>query len=70
MKKIGIIIIVIGLGLTIFTAFTFFTREKVVDIGKIQITRDEPHHLNWSPLAGIAVMVIGGGMVFWQSSKK
>ncbi len=69
MKKIGIIIIIIGLGLTIFTAFTFFTREKVVDIGKIQITRDEPHHLNWSPLAGIAVMVIGGAVV-WLSSKK
>jgi len=69
MKKTGIIIIIIGLGLTIFTAFTFFTREKVVDIGKIQITRDEPHHLNWSPLAGIAVMVIGGAVV-WLSSKK
>ena len=69
MKKAGIFIILIGLGLTIFTAFTFFTREKVVDIGKVEITRNKPHHLNWSPLIGIAVMGIGGG-VLWQSSKK
>ena len=69
MKKAGIFIILLGLGLTIFTAFTFFTKEKVVDIGEVQITRNKPHHLNWSPLIGIAVMGIGG-VVLWQSSKK
>ena len=69
MKKAGIFIIVIGLLLTIFTAFTFFTKEKVVDIGKVEITANKPHHLNWSPLIGVAVMVIGG-VVLWQSSKK
>ena len=69
MKTAGIIIILIGLGLTIFTAFTFFTKEKVVDIGKIEITRNKPHDLNWSPLIGIAVMGIGG-VVLWRSYKK
>ena len=69
MKKIGIVIILIGLGLTIFTAFTIFTKEKVVDIGSVEITRDKPHHLNWSPLIGIAVIAIGG-IVLWQSPKK
>jgi hypothetical protein len=69
MKTAGIIIIIVGLILTIFTAFTFFTKEKVVDIGKIEISRDEPHKLNWSPLIGIAVMGIGG-VVLWRSYKK
>ena len=69
MKKAGIFIILLGLGLTIFTAFTFFTKEKVVDIGKVEITRNKPHNLNWSPLIGIAVMGIGG-IVLWQSNKK
>jgi hypothetical protein len=69
MKKIGIIIIIIGLGLTLFSAFTFFSKEKVVDIGKLEITRDKPHHLNWSPLIGIAIMGIGG-VCLWRSYKK
>ena len=69
MKKAGIFIILLGLGLTIVTAFTFFTKEKVVDLGEVEITRKKPHHLTWSPLIGIAVMGIGG-VVFWQSSKK
>jgi hypothetical protein len=69
MKTTGIVIILIGLALTIFTAFTFFTKEKVVDIGKIEITRNKPHYLNWSPLIGMAVMGIGG-VVLWRASKK
>jgi LPXTG-motif cell wall-anchored protein len=69
MKIAGIIIIIIGLGLTIFTAFTFFTKEKVVDIGKIEISRDKPHNLNWSPLIGIALIGVGG-VVLWRANKK
>jgi hypothetical protein len=69
MKYTGIAILLIGLGLTIFTVFTVFTKEKVVDIGKLEISRDKPHHLDWSPLIGIAVMGIGG-VVLWRSSKK
>jgi hypothetical protein len=69
MKTTGIVILIIGLVLTVFTAFTFFTKEKVVDLGKVEITRNKPHSVNWSPLIGIAVMGIGG-IVLWQSSKK
>jgi hypothetical protein len=69
MKKAGIIILILGLLLTIITAFTFFTREKVVDIGSLKITASKPHHLSWSPLIGIAVMGVGGVLVFIPSRK-
>jgi len=67
MKKAGISIIILGLILTIFTAFKFFTKEKVVDIGKVEITRNKPHSISWSPLIGIAVMGIGGIMLLVPS---
>lgn len=69
MKKTGIIIVILGLVLTIITAFTFFTREKIVDIGSLKITANKPHHLSWSPLIGVAVMVVGG-VVILVSNKK
>jgi hypothetical protein len=69
MKKAGIVIVILGLILTIFTAITFFTREKVVEIGSLKITADKPHHLSWSPLIGIAVMAVGG-VVILVSGKK
>ena len=68
MKKTGILVILLGLGLTIFTVFTVFSKEKVIDLGTVEITRDKPHHLNWSPLIGIAVMAVGGA-VLWQSGR-
>jgi divalent metal cation (Fe/Co/Zn/Cd) transporter len=69
MKKAGIIIVILGLALTIFTAITFFTREKVVDIGSLKITADKPHHLSWSPLIGVAVMGVGGVVILISSKK-
>jgi len=69
MKKWGIIIILIGLALTALTAFTFFTNEKVITIGKFEIIRNIPHYLKWSPLAGIAVMAVGW-VIYGQTSKK
>jgi hypothetical protein len=69
MKKAGIVIIILGLVLTIFTTVTFFTREKVVDIGSVKIIRNKPHRLDWSPITGIAVMGIGG-LIFLVSKKK
>ena len=68
MKKAGIFIIILGLVLTIFTAITFFTKEKVVDLGTVEITRNKRHYLEWSPLIGIAVMGVGG-VVYYQNHK-
>ncbi len=69
MKSAGIIVLIIGLIMTIFTAVTFFTREKVADIGSLAITADKSHHLYWSPWIGIGVMVVGG-LIILISSKK
>jgi hypothetical protein len=64
MKKAGIVIFIIGLLLTIFTTVTYFSREKVVDLGELEITAKKQHNLNWSPLIGVAVMAVGGVMFF------
>ncbi|MBW6491273.1 MAG: hypothetical protein K0B15_08790 [Lentimicrobium sp.] len=69
MKTLALILLVIGLGLTIFTTFTYFTKEKIVDIGELEITAKKQNNLNWSPLIGIGVIAVGG-ILYWQSTKK
>jgi uncharacterized membrane protein YidH (DUF202 family) len=69
MKKTGIVVLIIGLLLTIFTTFNYFTREKVVDLGKVEITANKRHHVAWSPLVGLVVMGVGG-VVLLMASKK
>jgi len=69
MKQAGVILLILGLLLTVITSFSFFTKEKIVDIGEVKIIKDEPHSVNWSPFVGIAIMGIGGA-VLWQASNK
>lgn len=69
MKSTGTIIMVIGLVITLITGFKYVTKEKVVDIGPVEITQDKKHGVSWSPLIGVGIMVIGG-VVFFLGSKK
>ena len=68
-KTIGLIIAIIGLVMTLYTGFNYVAREKVVDIGSIQITKDNDHTASWSPYLGIGIMVIGG-VVYLSGRKK
>ena len=67
-KKIGIIIMVIGLVMTLYTGFNYITREKVLDIGGIEISADKNHSVSWDSFIGVGIMVIGG--VVFLSGKK
>jgi len=69
MKRTGLIVLVIGLLITLFTGFNYFTREKVVDIGELEISANKKHAVSWSPYVGVVVMVIGAGMYLAASKK-
>ena len=69
MKTAGMVLIVIGIVLTIVTSFKYFTKEEIVDIGPLEITADKPNRVSWSPILGIVLIVVGG-VVFWQAKKK
>ena len=66
MKKIGIIIFLLGLILTVSATITYFTKEKAVTLEKVEIPRKAEHHFKISPVTGIAIMGIGG-IIFWQT---
>lgn len=70
MKQSGIVILIIGLIITIFTGFNYFTREKVVDIGELEIMANKKHSMSWSPLVGVAVMAVGAGVYVIGMKKK
>jgi uncharacterized membrane protein YidH (DUF202 family) len=60
LKKTGIIILIVGLMITLYACFTYFTREKVVDFREHEITKDNRNTINWQPYVGIGLMLIGG----------
>jgi hypothetical protein len=55
--------------MTLYTGFTFVTKEKVLDVAGLELTKDDHHTISWQPYVGIATMVIGG-VVLIASRKK
>jgi hypothetical protein len=62
MKKSGLTLLIIGLAFVLFTGFNLVTREKVVDIGSLEITTKRNHSMSWSPLAGAVIVCVGAGL--------
>lgn len=58
-KTVGIILIVIGAAMLIWTGFSFTREEKIVEIGSLEISADKKEHVNWSPYVGGGVLVLG-----------
>jgi drug/metabolite transporter (DMT)-like permease len=58
-KTIGLILIVVGAIMLIWTGFSYTRRDKLVDAGPIHISADREHSVNWSPYAG-GILVVGG----------
>lgn len=69
MKNLGIILLAIGLIMTLFTGFNLVTRKKVLDIGDVQISRDEKTPIYWSPIVG-GVVAVAGLLILVTGKKK
>lgn len=64
MRKAGLILIIAGVVITLLAGATFVTQKKVLDIGKLEITKEQEHQLPWTPVAGIMVMLAGIVLIF------
>ena len=63
MKTAGAITIVVGLLMTVYTGFSYITKEKVIDMWGLEVTKDNQHDINWQPYVGIATMITGGAVL-------
>ncbi len=69
MKVLGIILAIIGIGMLIFNGFNYTQKEKVVDIGPIEINADKEKSVGWPTYAGAIVLIAGIGLVVLDRKK-
>ncbi|MBE0618389.1 MAG: DUF3185 domain-containing protein [Proteobacteria bacterium] len=65
----GIVLVVIGVAALAYQGFTYTTREKVVDLGPIQMTAERTHSLPLPPIVG-GVALAGGIALLVMGSRK
>jgi len=66
---IGIILIVIGIIAFAYQGISFTTREKVVDLGPIQMTADKTRTIPLPPIVG-GIALVGGIVLLAVGRKK
>lgn len=66
-RPLGVILVILGIVMMAYTGFNFVTREKVVDIGPLEIEKKQNNPVRWSPILGLVLLI--GGVVVLVSSK-
>ncbi|MFV8271370.1 hypothetical protein ACNQGP_15735 [Flavobacterium sp. GT2N3] len=69
MRTVGIVMIILGIIMLLYTSFNYVTTEKVVDIGPIEINQQVNHPVKWSPIIGV-VLALGGVLLMVVNNKK
>ena len=70
MKKIGIILTLVGLLLTFYAGLNYITRDRFVRPGKIEKITDNSKTENWQPYIGIAAIIIGSIVLVLAANRK
>jgi hypothetical protein len=66
---IAIILIALGIAAFAYQGITYTTREKVVDLGPLQVTAEKTKTLPLPPIVG-AIALVGGIVLLVMGSKK
>jgi hypothetical protein len=66
---LAIILIAVGVIAFAYQGITYTTREKVVDLGPIQVTADKTKTLPLPPIVG-AIALVGGIVLLVMGNKK
>lgn len=58
---VGILLIVLGIGALAYGGLTYTKREKIVDLGPIEATKETQERVPLPPILG--VLALGGGIL-------
>ena len=63
MKIGGLVLVIIGAVILVWGAFGFRTREKVLDVGPIEASKETTHYTPYGPIAGGILLVAGVALI-------
>lgn len=67
-RTLGIILIVVGIAMIMWTSFSYTRKEKIIDAGPIQVSADRERTIAWPSYLGGFILV--SGIVIVAVSKK
>ena len=69
MKILGILLIIVGIVAFAYQGITYTSREKVVDLGPVQVTAEKTSTFPLPPIVG-GIALVGGIVLLLVGNKK
>ena len=69
MKILGIILIVVGIAVFAYQGITYTSREKVIDVGSVEVTANKTNTISLPPVVG-GIALVGGIVLLLVGGKK
>ena len=66
--SIGVILLILGIVGLAYESISFTTKEKVIDVGPIQVSKDKERSFPIQPFAG--AIAVAGGVLMLLSSRR
>ncbi len=63
MRAFGIILVIVGILMMVFSSINFTTKEKVVDLGPLEVNKEKEHSVGWPVYVGGIVLLGGIGLI-------
>jgi hypothetical protein len=70
MKIVGIILILVGIGVFIFSGIQSIEKEKVLDVGPVEISKQVQRSDSWQLYAAGGIAVLAGIILVLANRKK
>ena len=69
MKPLAIVLIILGVLALGYQGFTYVTREKVIDIGPVEVTKDSHKRVFLPPVVGAVALAVGVALFLTNSRR-
>ena len=69
MKILGILLIIVGIAVFAYQGITYTSREKVIDVGSVEVTAERTRTFPLPPIVG-GIALVGGIVLLLVGNKK
>lgn len=69
MKAVALVLIILGVLAVGYQGFSYVTREKVVDLGPVEITQEKTKRVFLPPIVGVVALTVGIALFFTNSKR-
>jgi hypothetical protein len=67
---VGLVLMALGIVALAYGGFSFTTRDTVIDVGAIEVTREDRDWVALPPLLGGGAIVLGAALLFVSARKR